>query len=393
MRILHISTGLDPRTGGPGVALIGLSMAQVRAGLDVSILVAWSQGSDSSSMHRLQEAGIRIIRVGPVTGRLQRHPDMPRLMAEAVANADVIHIHALWSEVQHQAAVTAQRMGKPYVITPHGMLDPWSLKQSWLQKRLYLIWRLRKNLNHAATIHYTCQRECDLVKVLNLRAPSLVETLGLDLSEFDSLPPQGAFRAKFPQIGDRPIILFLSRLHYKKGLDLLVPAFAKARLRDAVLVIAGPDSDGYQAKISAMAEAHGVAGRVVFTGMLRGPERLAAYVDAELFVLPSYQENFGIVVIESIACGTPVIISDQVNIYQEILQGQVGCVVQTQVEQLTHELKRWHEDSRLREAAKIRCRPFIQQGYDWYVIAKRWVDHYARIASRNTASSTQSTSL
>ena len=131
-----------------------------------------------------------------------------------------------------------------------------------------------------------------------------------------------------------------------------------------------------------MAE-HGVPpDRVIFTGMLRGRERVEALVDADLFVLPSYQENFGIAVIESLAAGTPVVISDQVNICNEIRAAGVGGVVPTQVEPLAPEIARWMSDERLRSDASRRAIPFVRERYDWNQIARRWVEHYETLARR-----------
>ena len=133
---------------------------------------------------------------------------------------------------------------------------------------------------------------------MKLAPPAVVVPNGLSLEEFQQLPQRGGFRAKHPQVKDKPIVLFLSRVHYKKGLDLLIPAFAQAKLTaDAMLVIAGPVAQGFMPQLEALVREHGIADRTVFTGMLRGRDRIEAMVDADLFVLPSRQENFGIVII------------------------------------------------------------------------------------------------
>ena len=189
-------------------------------------------------------------------------------------------------------------------------------------------------------------------------------------------PQRGTFRAKFPQLADRPIVLFLGRIHYKKGFDLLIPAFAKIADAQAMLVIAGPDSEGYRSEIQKMIDQHGLGQRVLFTGMLRGAQRIEALVDADLFVLPSYQENFGIAVIEALAAGCPVLISDQVNICHEVAAEHVGAVVPTKVEPLTQELDRWLADATLRQNAAERGPAFVRREFDWNRIAARWAKHY-----------------
>ena len=280
------------------------------------------------------------------------------MLRKEIGDSNVVHIHALWEEIQHQGAVAACAGDIPYVITPHGMLDPWSLSQSRMKKQLYLAWRLRRDLNRAAAIHFTSTVERDLSSPLKLKPPAIVEPNGVDLSEFENLPQRGSFRARYPQIGDRPIVLFLSRIHPKKGLDLLIPAFAAAAISQAVLVIAGPDSDGYAEQVRSEAARSGIGDRVIFTGMLRGRERLEPMVDADLFVLPSYQENFGIAVAEALAAGCPVIISDQVNIHAEVLAAGVGAVIPTRVQPLADALRLWMGSPSMRAEAASKAPGF-----------------------------------
>lgn len=360
-------------------ALLGLTQAQSDVGIDVRVLATWRRGEDLELSQRLQGAGIHIQLIGPGVGPLCWHPRIVSTLAVKVAEVDIVHIHGLWEQVQHVAAATAYRLGVPYIIRPCGMLDPWSLQQKPLKKRLYMAWRLRKTLNRAARIHFTTETERDLTKDLHIRTASVVEPNGVDLSEFGTLPQQGTFRSRFPQINDRPLILFLSRLHHKKGLDLLIPAFARSPIQNAVLVIAGPDSHGYRNEVQAMVDQAGVAQRVVFTGMLHGRDRVAAYVDADLFVLPSYQENFGIAVIESLAAGTPVLISDQVNIHSDIAAAGVGGVVPMRVDALAAELSKWLSDENLRRPAAAAARPFAIGHYDWGKIAQSWASRYQDI--------------
>ena len=213
-----------------------------------------------------------------------------------------MHIHALWEEIQHRAARVARELGMPYVITPHGMLDPWSLRQSKWKKRLYLALRMRNNLNGAAAIHYTSDIERDLAAPLRLKPPTIVEPNGVDLAEFDDLPPRGTFRAKHPQLG-RPADRAVPRPRAPE--EGAGPARPRVRAGRAE----GRDAGDRRARTptdtpSRSARSPGstsIADRVLFTGMLRGRERIEAFVDADLFALPSYQENFGIAVVEALA--------------------------------------------------------------------------------------------
>jgi glycosyltransferase involved in cell wall biosynthesis len=379
MKVLHVISSIDMQAGGTTAALVALASPQAQAGLDVTVASTFGDSNGTTAAEMLRSSGVKVELIGPAKGKLQRHPELSAKMQSLVREADVVHIHALWEEIMHVAAREAHRQGKGYVVTPHGMLDPWSLRQSKWVKRLYLAWRLRANLNRADAIHFTSEIERDLVRRLGLKPASVVVPNGLQLEEFEKLPAKGTFRSRYPEIGERRIVLFMSRLHPKKGLELLVPAFANAGVEDAVLVIAGPGAAEYREQIERRVGEENLAGRVVFTGMLHGAERIAALVDADLFVLPSYQENFGIVVIEALAAGCPVVISDQVNIHREISAAGVGGVVPLEVDALAREIKRWMTDKTLRQAAGEKGRRWVREHFDQHAIARTWVSEYQRI--------------
>jgi glycosyltransferase involved in cell wall biosynthesis len=378
IKVAHVISGLDPRGGGPAEALRGLALAQAANGLNVRVLATYAAGDDHGFATIMRARGVSVQLVGPCRGPLLRHPDLASATSEAVAAADVVHIHALWEEVQHRAARAARLSHKPYLIRPCGMLDPWSLRQSRVRKRLYLLWRLRRHLNAATALHFTSETERDGTARLRLRAPAIVEPNGIELAEYENLPFRGTFRQSRGIAGDRKVVLFLGRLHSKKGLDLLLPAFAR-QPGQPLLVLAGPYDDDYRRVLDAETTRLNIADRVLFTGMLLSADKLAAYVDADLFVLPSYQENFGIAVVEAMAAGLPVIVSDQVNIHGEIATARAGGVVPTNADALATEISRWLDDSELRRHAGARARDFARSHYDWQAIASRWSGHYGRL--------------
>ncbi|MGH9957479.1 MAG: glycosyltransferase, partial [Pyrinomonadaceae bacterium] len=325
--------------------------------------------------------GIEVVAIGPCIGPLSWHPGIGSPLKNVIQEADVVHVHAVWEQVQHEASVTAFREGVPYVITPHGMLDPWSLGQKSVKKKLYMAWRLRRNLDRAASIHFLSDVERDLTEPLGLKAAKIVEPNGVELAEFDPLPPANTFRARY-QLGDRPIVLFMGRLHPKKGLDLLIPAFAQAAPKEAALVIAGPGSREYVEKVHALIHHNGLGERTLLPGMLYGQDRIAALTDADLFVLPSYQEAAPIAVIESLAAGTPVVISDRINICDQIANAAVGGVVTPNIPALSKELSNWLGDADRRQRASLKARAFVSEHYDWNRIARCWIDHYGRLAKK-----------
>jgi glycosyltransferase involved in cell wall biosynthesis len=385
MRVCHFLSGLDPAIGGPAMAIAGLAPAQARAGLDVSVAAAWVDRPGEETAARMRQVGVDVRLLGPCTGPTSRHPDLPRFVDELVAAADVVHVHALFEEIQHLASRSAARRGIPYVVRTCGMLSPWSLARGRWKKRLYMLMRLRRNLNGAAALHFTATREGDLTRRLHLTPPAIVEPNGVDLGEFEHLPPSGTFRSRHPQLAKRQVVMFLGRIHLQKGLDLLIRAFAQAAMADAALVLVGPDQDGHGAGLRKTAAELGVADRVLFVGPLYGRDRVEALSDADLFALTSYHENFGIAAIESLAAGVPVMVSDEVNIHAGITAAGVGIAVPLDAHRIAAELRRWLSDERLRREAAARARPFVRATYDWNQIARRWAGHYDRLRAAPSA--------
>jgi glycosyltransferase involved in cell wall biosynthesis len=285
----------------------------------------------------------------------------------------------LWEEVQYQAACISRLQRKPYIVRPCGLLDPWSMAQHRVKKRLYLELRLRRQLNAASAIHFTTSLEKERTRPLRIQAPTIVEPNGIDFDEFKDLPPLGSFRKRFDISESVPLVLFLGRLHPKKGLKVLIRAFVDAAPRDAVLAIVGTGDTSYEQELSRYAAACGLENRAKFVGFLHGRDRTAAYVDSTVFVLPSFSENFANTVIESLAAGTPVIISDQVNLHNEIASAKVGGVVPINPGALSAELRSWLEDAPRRELAIANARHFLQS-YDLEVIAARWLQRYRSLS-------------
>jgi glycosyltransferase involved in cell wall biosynthesis len=381
MRVLHAISGINRENGGPPIVLHGLAAAQVRAGLDVRVVATWTTDPVPGVVAELEAKGVRVTHIGPARNPMSRHPETARVLGELMGEADVLHVHAVWEEIQHLACRAARRRGVPYVFTPHGMLDPWNMSNGYWKKRLYLLWRMRRNLDRAAAIHFATDMERDAVARLRLGPPAIVEPFGLDAGEFADLPPRGEFRARYPQIDDRKVVLFLGRLDYGKGLELLIPAFAKIARDDAALVIVGPDShSGYRQTVERMIAEHKLAGRVVLTGMLTGREKLAALVDAHVMAQPSFHENFGLAVVEGLACGTPVIVSDQVYLWPKIKEAGVGDVTRLTVDDVAAALKAWLNDPASRDRAAAKARSFALREFAWDRIARNWVGHYERVA-------------
>ncbi|HEX8523540.1 MAG TPA: glycosyltransferase [Tepidisphaeraceae bacterium] len=371
MRVCHVISGIDSDNGGPPLALAGLAAAQVRAGMQVSVLSSYRFPEKSVvDAEKMKKNGVEVRLIGPAKEPMSRHPMLAPAAREMCKSHDVLHIHSMWESIQYHATSQARKLGTPYVMTPHGMLDSWNIK-----KKVYYALRMRSNVRSAAAIHLATQIEREHVEKLGLGVRTIVEPHGLNLSEFRTLPEKGAFREKFPQLRDKPYVVFLGRLDKGKGLELLVPALAKMKRSDAMLVLVGPDF-GMRAPSEAVAQRDGTANRILFTGMLLGPDKVAALSDATVFSLPSYHENFGIAVAESLAAGTPVVVSDQVYLHPLITQEKLGGVVPLDAGALARELDRWIADATLRQQVSTLARPYALNHFDWDTIAHHWLDHY-----------------
>jgi len=255
---------------------------------------------------------------------------LTRWLNEHVVDYDLVHIHALFSYPSISAAFWAQRYRIPYIVRPLGVLTRWGMRnrRPWLKRGSFKFIESRI-LSGAAAVHYTSEQE--ILEAADLGSthravliPNAVET-----------PPdvannvRGQFRKRHPELENRLIVLFLSRLDPKKGLDLLLPAFVTVvkEYPRATLVIAGNGEPAFVEALKQEATRMGLARKIVWSDFLYGDDKWAALADADLFVLPSYSENFGIAVVESLVCGVPVVISDQIGIHHEISQCAAGLVV------------------------------------------------------------------
>jgi glycosyltransferase involved in cell wall biosynthesis len=378
MRLLHVIGSIADRQGGPSAALVGLVLAQRRQGLEVAVLTG-DQVDARPRMAALQAAGVEVIPVPPakVAARLSQRPSAR--VAAAVAASDVLHIHGVWEHLLFEATTAAGLADVPYVVRACGMLDAWALRRRPFKKKLYLAWRLRQMLERAVAVHCTTRMEAASTSQLRTNFPGIiVEPNGVTNDEFKVLPARGGFRTAHG-IGDRPLIVFLGRVHPGKGVEYLLPALRLLRTPDAVAVVVGPDDSAFAAKLKQQAAAMAPSARVIFTGLLRGPERIAPLVDADVFVLPSEHENFGVAVIEALAAGCPVVVSDQVGLCQEILGEGVGSVCSLDTASIAAALDEWLGQRSEIPRPFAMARRFALDTFDWQGIATRWQSHYERL--------------
>lgn len=382
MRILHVIASLAPRYGGPSQACLELCRELAGRGECVALYTTNIDGREQLQVpleEPVWKDGVEI-RYFPVqTPRYYKFSlPLARALRAAIPTYDIVHIHSLYLFPSTVTAAYCRQFGVPYLVRPHGTLDPYLLRRhrgrKWLYEQLFE-WR---NLNQAAAIHFTSAEEQELTQPLGLRAPGVVVANGIYCRDYQVLPPPGTFRARWPETQGKQILLFLGRLHFKKGLDLLVQAFGQIgrKRSDVHLVLAGPDDDGYGTQVRRWLEAEGVLEKATFTGMLQGREKLAAFRDAALFVLPSYTENFGIAVVEAMASGLPVVISNKVNIWREVMTAKAGFVTKCDVREISDTLGTLLDNLLVGKEMGQRGRQLVSQQFSWETVGAQMGEIY-----------------
>lgn len=374
MKIVHVIETLALSSGGPAVCAASQAAAQALQGHDVSIVCYAGEEHPGALSVFAGYPGFERVHIVGVTAqgggaRLSAN-DANAALRMAISQADFVEIHGIWRPILGRAIAIALSCGVAYSITPHGMLDPWSLQQKALKKKLawWLSWR--RYCQGALFIKALNADEAELMGPLKLMSPIRVFPNGVFPEDYQRLPAPGRFYAKCAQLQGRRYVLFLSRLHFKKGLDYLVDAFAEiaAEIQDVDLVIAGPD-DGARETVEADIKRHGLMERVHLVGPLYGEDKFAALVDAACFCLPSRQEGFSIAITEALACGTPVVISENCH-FPEVGEVGAGRVVPLNAPAVAQGLRALLLNEEARLAAGCAGRELVLGRFSWHAIVR-----------------------
>jgi glycosyltransferase involved in cell wall biosynthesis len=392
MKILQIIPSVSLVYGGPSQMVLGLSAALATEGIDVTIISTNSNGDagqpplDVPIGKPIAQDGYQIVYFPCSPFRRYKFSvDLLRWLTIHAKEYDLAHIHALFSPVCTAAATVARSQKLPYILRPLGTLDPADLQKKRQLKQLYGYLLERPNLAGAAAIHFTSEEECKISERFGIQTKDLVIPLGVNVPE--KLENSGQVREKLGIESDRPIILFMSRIDPKKGLDLLIPALEK--LLETGLqfhfVLAGtnPQDPNYEKQIRDRIATSQLSKCTTITGFVAGEFKQALLQEADLFVLPSYYENFGIAVTEAMAVGTPVVISDRVYIWEDVQKAGAGWVSSTNVESLTETLKLALRDVENRQLKGINARKLVIEQYSWGAIAKQTIAAYTKLINRD----------
>lgn len=381
MRIIHAISTLAGKAGGPPVAVMAMARAAAALGHD-TVIHATDHGMTAEELRAAPEASSDRVRVVVhrhiPPGGLTRHASLGlwRALAREVGQSDVVHLHSLYMFQDWAVWRECRRAGVPYILRPAGSLDPFIVRRHrWRKLPAELLFQNRVTRD-AALIHFTSESEQELAQPFIFGRPGAIVPLGVDVERF-AVASAAPFRARFPETQGRRIVLFAGRLNFKKGIEILIPAFAEAAARheDALLVLAGPDG-GFAARARALVEEHGIAGRTLFTGHLDGELLAAVYAAADLFVLPSRTENFALAAAEAMAAGVPSLLSAEVQIATEAAkQGACRLVART-IADWAKAIDALLEDPEAARLLKERARSHARRTYGWEAIGPRLIAMY-----------------
>lgn len=332
-RILHSIRSVNPVGGGPIEGLKQIASVNERHGHTVEVI-----SLDAPDDPWVKACPVKCHAVGPSWLGYGYSPRMVPWLQQNRHLYDVVIVNGIWQYSSYGVWRALRNTPTPYFVFTHGMLDPW-FKRAYpfkhLKKWLYWPWAEYRVLRDATAVLFTCEQERRLARqsFWLYQCDEFVAAYGTAAPKGDPATQREVFLDRFPHLRGKRCLLFLGRVHVKKGPDILLDALAQTlrevppeETKDVHLVMAGPNDHPYGAKIAEQAKQLGLSDRVTWTGMVTGDVKWGAFYASDAFILPSHQENFGISVAEALATGVPVLVSNQVNIWREIQQDNAGFV-------------------------------------------------------------------
>lgn len=389
MKLLRVIATLDPRHGGPAAGLRAITPALNALGHETHFACM----DAPEHAQRFGDIGV-IHALGPSHGGYAFSPKFEPWLREHAADYDAVFVHGLWQFHGRAVHRVLRRRSLPYFVFPHGMLDPW-FNRAYPMKHLkkWVYWRLceRHVLADASAVLFTCAEEMRLARTAfsPYRCRERVVAYGTAVPSGVALGTKADLPEEIRSLNDRPYWIFLGRLHPKKGLDLLLAAYRQIALDQRAaelpaLVIAGPASDAsYYSALMRQAAELPTNARVIWTGMLERAHKWQALLNAEAFVLPSHQENFGIAVVEALAMGTPVLLSQQVNIWDTVVESGAGYADSDTPEGTVALLRRWcATDGHTRQDMKRRAAELFNERFEIGRVANSLIETVTPFVSR-----------
>jgi glycosyltransferase involved in cell wall biosynthesis len=387
MKILHIIPSVASVRGGPSQAVLETVKALRNQGVAAEIVTTNDNGNDLLDVPlnqciEYQQVPIWFFsRFSPEINSIREFAFSSQLTSwlwQNAANYDLLHIHAIFSYTSTVAMAIARFQGIPYIVRPLGQLCEWSLQQSARKKEIYLKLIERANLNHAQALHLTSRQEEEEVAHLGLSVPSFVLPHGISIPE-PLTDARDRLRQYLNLPADEPVILFLSRLHPKKGLDYLIRALSKLTHHRFTFVLAGSGAKEYEAEIESLLVKTGIRDRTSLTGFLTGEIKNLFMQGSDLFVLTSHSENFGVAVLEALAVGVPVLVTPGVALANVVQENQLGYIAQLDVLAIAEAVDNYLSNPQAGKDMGDCARQIIIEKYTWEKISSDLLAIYRSI--------------
>ncbi len=389
MKVLHVIPSISSALGGPTQVVLNLVKALRECGVDAEIATTNDNGSgllDVPLNQRIEYEQVPIWflpRFSPPLKEFIFSTELTRWLWQHIRDYDILDNHYLFSYASTCAGAIARWQGVPYTVRTMGQLAPWALAQSRLKKQAYTFLVERHNLNRAAAIHCTCVGEVEDVRNFGIHAPTLTLPLGVNQPQ-DGSEAKQKLHDLYQIPPERPIILFLSRLHPKKRPDLLLYALSQLaqEYRDFHLILAGSGEQDYLSYLSELVVSLGLASRTSTSGFVTGRDKNLLLQGSDIFVLPSFSENFGIAVAEAMAAGLPVVVTPEVQISPEIMAADAGLVVAGDVAPLADAIAQLLASPEFRQQLGENGKRLASHRYCWSAIASHLNGIYRSISDR-----------
>lgn len=382
MKVAQIAVRLEPgQPGWGGAPKVAVALAKALARKKVYISI-FGLNSKNETRELAQDNFLKTYALPEDKSQIGKlwpfySSALTKALAERIPENDLIHIHEIWHYPCYIAYKNAKKTSKPYVVTIHGELEPWCVDHKALKKKIYWSLIQKRILNAASAIQAITKEEAEGIRAFGISAPIVVIPNGIEPMDFQSLPSREELERLYPDLVGKKVLLFLGRIHQKKGLDILAKAFGQiaGNRSDLHLLIVGPDNDDYRNQVEKLLESMEVLDKTTFAGMLTEREKLAALSRADICAIPSYSDVRTIVALEAMACGVPLVITRQCH-FPEVAEANAGIVIEPNSDQLADALNRLIDDPKLCKEMGENGRRLVMENFTWDKIADKMIQLY-----------------